>query len=69
MENDSTNTSLKRLRYDIISSLIKDPHNAKKRLVYGRKGEQVKIIAEHNNTLIVENLQGNRFPVGRIELI
>lgn len=69
MEKDSTNILWKKLRYDIISNFLKDPQKPKQRLVYGKKGEKVKVIAIHSNTFIVENLQGNRFPVGAKELL
>jgi hypothetical protein len=32
-------------------------------VVYGVKGDSVKLIADHDNVLIVENERGERFPV------
>lgn len=50
------------LLQDIRSIVIKD---GKQHLLYGKKGERVKLIAEHGNVIIAENSRGVRFPVGR----
>lgn len=35
-------------------------------IIYGRQGQEVKVISDHDNVLIVENEDGNRFSVLRI---
>lgn len=36
---------------------------------YGKRNEEVIIISDHDNVLIVENKEGNRYPVKRENLI
>ncbi|QJB39747.1 hypothetical protein HF324_18535 [Chitinophaga oryzae] len=44
---------------DAFSAFYQD----KVRLHYGKAGDRVKIISEHGAVLIVEDKNGNRFPV------
>ncbi len=61
--------SISTLKTDVFSNVIKDPQSPKKFHMYGRMGEGVKIIREAGNVLIVENLDGERFPIKRDVLI
>lgn len=49
------------------AKLIEDVFSYKK-TKYASKGDEVKIISEHGEVLIVENKNGNRFPVKKIEI-
>jgi regulator of extracellular matrix RemA (YlzA/DUF370 family) len=46
---------------DIISTFNKDK-------TYGKKGEAVVIVADHDNVVIVEKIGGERFPVKKDDL-
>lgn len=39
----------------------------KNQILYGKKGDKVKLISDHDNVLIVE-LNGNKFPVKKEEV-
>jgi formylmethanofuran dehydrogenase subunit D len=34
-------------------------------IIYGNEGEEVNIIADHGEVMIVENKEGNKFPVNK----
>ena len=39
-----------------------------KKVVYGYAGEQVKLISDEGGVCLVENMEGNRYPVLKTEL-
>ena len=47
----------------VMLTLISDAPNHFKKIPYGKEGEKVKLIATYGNILIVENKEGNRYPV------
>jgi hypothetical protein len=41
----------------------------KERILFGRKGEEVTIISDHDNVLIVEGKNKNRYPIKKTKII
>lgn len=39
--------------------------NVKKKVMYGKSGDKVKIVSDNGNVLIVEDKAGNRFPASK----
>lgn len=45
--------------------LTEDIQSSAKKLQYGKKGEEVVVVADFHNVLIVQNSNGFKFPVHR----
>jgi uncharacterized protein (DUF2249 family) len=59
-----------KLLVDVFSRFSNGKSGANKgNIQYGKIGDEVKIIADHDNVVIVENLKGNRFPVSKEKIL
>ena len=59
-----------KLSEDIYSNFYNGKTGAnRERILFGRKGEEVIIIADHDNVVIVEGKNKNRYPVKKEKII
>lgn len=55
--------------YAISKELLSCFHKAAKPIIYARKGEPVTLIADRGNVWIMEDRNGNRFPVNKNHIV
>lgn len=50
------------------AKLTEDIYSSAKKLLYGKKDEEVVVVADFHNVLIVQNSSGSKFPVHRSKI-